>query len=270
MPDPGLHRDEVEAALELASLQVQGYLRGLDEGQVQPTGSVNRLAALDPPFPEKGDGALAALTELGDIAQENATRSTGPRFFHFVIGGTTPAALAADWLTSAIDQNAGAWPASPLSAQLEVIVCDWLRQLFRLPDSFRGVLVTGGTMANFTGLAAARSWWGQQTGIPVDEDGLAGAPPVPVFTSGIVHASAVKAIGMLGIGRSSVRKLAVDATGRLDVTALEAELAALEGAPAIVIANAGDANSGAFDPIDHMADLAERYNAWLHVDGAFG
>ncbi|MFL5825266.1 MAG: pyridoxal phosphate-dependent decarboxylase family protein [Thermoleophilaceae bacterium] len=270
MPDPGLHRDEVEAALELASSEVRRYLDGLDEAHVQPTGSIARLAGLYPPFPEKGDGALAALTELADIAHENATRSSGPRFFHFVIGGTTPAALGADWLASAVDQNAGPWAASPLGAQLEVVACDWLRQLFRLPDGFRGVLVTGATMANFTGLAAARSWWGQQSGVPVDQDGMAGAPPVPVFTSGIVHASAVKSIGMLGIGRSSVRKLAVDGTGRLDVTALERELAALEGAPAIVIANAGDANSGAFDPIDHMADLAERYNAWLHVDGAFG
>jgi len=132
------------------------------------------------------------------------------------------------------------------------------------------VLTTGATMANFTALACARRWWGLQHGVDVDERGLAGLPPMPVFGSGYVHASDVKALAMLGLGRSSVQKLARDAVGRLDLEALEHELAGLGGAPSVVIASAGEVNAGDYDPLEAMADLAERHGAWLHVDGAFG
>jgi glutamate/tyrosine decarboxylase-like PLP-dependent enzyme len=125
-------------------------------------------------------------------------------------------------------------------------------------------------MANFTALAAARRWWGLKQGVDVDERGLAGLPAVPVFSSGYIHASAIKALAMLGIGRGSVRRFGRDEVGRLDLAALDAALRDLRGAPAILIANAGEVNAGDFDPIDAMADLADRYGAWLHVDGAFG
>ncbi len=151
-----------------------------------------------------------------------------------------------------------------------MVAVDWLRELFGLPEGWGGVLTTGATTANFTGLAAARRWWGLRHGHDVDSDGLAGLPPVPVFSSGYVHASALKALAMLGIGRGSVRVCARDEPGRLDEAALERGLEALGGAPAIVIANAGEVNAGDFDPIDRMADLAEQYDSWLHVDGAFG
>jgi glutamate/tyrosine decarboxylase-like PLP-dependent enzyme len=131
------------------------------------------------------------------------------------------------------------------------------------------VLTTGATMANFAGLAAARTWWAEQRGVDVDEQGLGGLPGPAVLTSGYVHPSAVQAIGMLGMGRSNVRRLERDGVGRLDLERLERELAELDG-PAIVIANAGEVNAGDFDPIAAMADLAERHGAWLHVDGAFG
>jgi glutamate/tyrosine decarboxylase-like PLP-dependent enzyme len=187
-----------------------------------------------------------------------------------VNGGATPAALGADWFTSMWDQNPGAWVATPLGAHLEAVALGWLKELFGLPPSWGGVLTTGATMANFTALACARRWWGLRHGVDVDEDGLSGLPAMPVFGSGYVHPSDVKALAMLGLGRRPVRKLAKDGVGRLDLDALERELRALGGAPALVIASAGEVNAGDFDPLAAMADLAERHRAWLHVDGAFG
>jgi glutamate/tyrosine decarboxylase-like PLP-dependent enzyme len=153
---------------------------------------------------------------------------------------------------------------------MERLTIEWLRQLFELPQEFGGVLTTGATMANFTALTAARNWWAERQGVDVDEDGLSSLPAAVVLSSGYVHPSAVQALGMLGFGRSNVRRLAGDGAGRLDLEALESALGKLGGAPAILIANAGEVNAGDFDPIAPMADLAERHGAWLHVDGAFG
>jgi glutamate/tyrosine decarboxylase-like PLP-dependent enzyme len=222
------------------------------------------------PLPEEGSGTLAAVRQLIERGTEAHVRSGGPRFFHWVIGGATPAALAADWFTALIDQNAGAWDSSPLATQLEALSLAWLQELFRLPASWGGVLTTGATTANFAALAAARQWWGQQHGVDVAARGLAELPPVPVLTSGFVHVASLKALAMLGIGRDRVTYCQADETGRLDVAALEHELKRLRGAPAIVIANAGDVNAGHFDPIAEMSALARDHGAWLHVDGAFG
>src|SRR5262249_51463649 len=143
---------------------------------------------------------------------------------------------------------------------LEQVAVDWLKELFGLPAAWTGVLTTGATMSNFTGLAAARRWWGLRRGFDVEADGLQALPPLlPTET---VHVGAFKAAAMLGLGRGRVRGPAPDA--------LEQALAELEGEPAILLATAGDVNTGASDPLDHLADLAERYDAWLHVDGAFG
>jgi glutamate/tyrosine decarboxylase-like PLP-dependent enzyme len=270
MSDPLDRRDELERALELAAREAHAYLAGLATDPAQPAGFESALEELAADLPEQGDGALAALTALGRLGRQTATRTSGPRYFHFVTGGTTPAALAADWLTSALDQNAAAWALSPLGTRLEQVAVDWLRQLFRLPDAFAGVLVTGGTMANFTCLTAAREWCAERAGYSAAEVGLAGSPRIPVLTSGYVHASAMKSLALLGLGRANVQKLTRDARGRLDLGALADGLASLEGGPAIVIANAGEVNAGDFDPIEEMAELAERHGAWLHVDGAFG
>jgi glutamate/tyrosine decarboxylase-like PLP-dependent enzyme len=270
MSDPLDRSDELERALELAAGEARAYLAGLAGDHVQPPGSLEAVAEIGGELPERGDGALAAIAELGRLGQEGATRSSGPRFFHFVIGGATPAALAADWLTSALDQNASAWIASALGTRLELVALDWLRQLFGLPKQFGGVLVTGGTMANFLCLAAARDWCAEQLGSSAAEAGLAGAPQIPVLTSGYVHASAMKSLALLGVGRANVRKLTRDPRGRLDLDQLGPELDDLDGRPAIVIANAGEVNAGDFDPIEEMAELAERHGVWLHVDGAFG
>ncbi|HEU6445965.1 MAG TPA: pyridoxal-dependent decarboxylase [Gaiellaceae bacterium] len=257
MSDPLERRGEETEALVLILEQARRYLAELDESPILPS----RERRFEGRLPETGDGALAALAELA-AGSDVATRSSGPRFFHFVTGGTTPAALGADWLTSLLDQNAFSAVSSPLGAQLEDVAIRWLLDLFELPEDWSGILTTGATMANFVGLACGRRWWAQQHGVDVDERGFAGLPAVPVFSTPYLHASARKALAMLGLGRESARLV--------DVEGLEHELAALEGAPAIVIANAGDVNTGDFDPIVRMADLAEKHGAWLHVDGAFG
>ena len=250
-------RQDEERALEYVLETAKRYLAELDESAVLPAGGVRFDGAL----PDEGDGALTALGELV-AGSDIATRSSGPRFFHFVTGGTTPAALAADWLTSLLDQNSFSGVSSPYGAQLEDVAIAWLLDLFELPENWGGVLTSGATMANFVGLACGRRWWAERHGVDVDERGLAGLPAVPVFSSEYVHASARKALAMLGIGRESVQLV--------DVDGLERALRELNGAPAIVIGNAGDVNTGDFDPIDRMANLAEEHGAWLHVDGAFG
>jgi glutamate/tyrosine decarboxylase-like PLP-dependent enzyme len=269
MADPGDVRDELDGVLAAAASEARAFLAVIDDEPVKPPGAETALPAPATPLPADGSGAPEAVAELAALCRTSALRSAGPRFFHFVMGGGTPAALAADWLTSAIDQVAFAWVSSPLAARLEQISVGWLRELFELPADFAGVLTSGATMANFTGLAAARNWWGEQHGIDVERDGLAAAPRVPVFSSGYLHPSAVEALGLLGIGRDA-RIVARDGAGRLDVDGLESELAALGGAPSILIGNAGEVNTGGFDPLDALADLAERHGAWLHVDGAFG
>jgi glutamate/tyrosine decarboxylase-like PLP-dependent enzyme len=270
VPDPILDRDLVDAALLLAADEATRYLATVDRALVRPPGPGAPAEALAGPLPDEGAGSLAALRELVEAAGEGATRSAGPRFFHFVMGGGTPAGLAADWVASALDQIAFNWVSSPFAMRLEQIALGWLKELFGLPAAWSGVLTSGATMANFTGLAAARRWWGERHSVDVEEHGLAGLPPVPVLAGGYVHASAVKALAMLGIGRSQVRTFTADAGGSLDTAALADALRALAGAPAIVAATAGDVNTGACDPIDVLADLAAEHGAWLHVDGAFG
>jgi glutamate/tyrosine decarboxylase-like PLP-dependent enzyme len=263
-------REEFDSVLALVTREAARYLAEVDELPVRHRGAEGAAHSFGGALPEEGDGAVEALTELVDVGFDASIASGGPRFFHWVIGGTTPAALGADWLASTLDQNAAAWDSSLLGTRLEVVAIDWLKELFGLPASWGGVLTTGATMANFTGLAAARRWWSERHGVDVDEEGLAGLPRVPVFSSGHIHASAIKALALLGIGRTSVRTFTRDQAGRLDVAVLEEALRDLGGAPAIVVANAGEVNAGDFDPIAEMADLAEQHHAWLHVDGAFG
>ncbi len=270
MSDPLGQSSELDHVIDLLAETAKGYFPTLTEREVAGRTPMEALAALGGPLPEQGDGTSKALVRLIEASVDAATHSSGPRFFSFVVGGATPAALGGDWLASTLDQNVGMWLASPLGSGLEVIAIDWLKELFRLPAEWGGLLTSGATMANYTGLAAARRWWGGQHDIDVDEQGLAGGPQVPVFSSGYVHASAVKALGMLGIGRRNIELLNADDAGRLDVAGLRSRLTSLGGAPSIIIVNAGEVNTGDFDPMAPVVELARANNAWVHVDGAFG
>jgi len=266
--DPLAVPDESRAALERVVVEAAGYLAGLPEAPVRSSNSDEVAERFGGPLPEAGDGAVAALDEL--IAGFDAqVRSGGPRFFHWVIGGSTPAALAADWVTSLIDQNAGGWDSSPLAARLEDVSIGWLLDLFDLPADWGGVLTTGATMANFTGLAAARQWWGEQHGVNVSEQGIAGLDPMPVLSSRFIHVSARKALAMLGSGSERYVDCSGE-TGALEPSALDAALKALGGRPAVVVANAGEVNAGHFEPIREIAEVVHARGSWLHVDGAFG
>lgn len=270
MSDPLGERDRLAAILAQAADAASRYLTGIDDRPVHGDRVEEAADAFSGALPDHGTGAAEALALLVEKGAEAATRSAGPRFFHFVTGGSTPAALAADWFASALDQNAFSWVSSPLGSRLEKVAVGWLKDLFELPSEWGGVLTTGATTANFVGLASARRWWGLEQGVDIDRDGFAGLPPIPVLTSGYLHGSAVKALAMAGIGRSTARRLSADAVGRLDLDAFRAALQELRGAPAIVIANAGEVNAGDFDPIEEMVEIAHRHNAWVHVDGAFG
>ena len=271
MPDPIHDRDHLSDVLTQVAEAARHYLAQVDQ---LPAGGTARRDEATRHFvnelPEDGNGSLATVTSLLTHGVEAATNSAGPRFFHFVTGGSTPAALAADWLTSTLDNNAGLWVSSPLGSKLEQVAIGWLKDLFSLPSNWGGVLTTGATMSNVTALAAARQWWGEEHAINIAERGMSGLPAIPVMTSGFIHASAKKALSMLGIGHQVLRVFSGDAAGRIDLAALEEALLALKGAPAIIIATAGEVNAGGFDPIAAMADLAHRHHAWLHVDGAFG
>jgi glutamate/tyrosine decarboxylase-like PLP-dependent enzyme len=266
VPEPINDRGRLNEILRLVEREAEAYLGTIDTAHVRPPGAEQPEAGL----PSDGVGSLQAISELIGASLDGATRSTGPRYFHYVTGGVTPAALAADWLASTLDQHAYNWVGSPFASRLEQICLAWLKDLFGLPTEWSGVLTTGATASNFVGLAAARRWWGLKHEVDIDTDGFGGLPPVPVFASGYLHASAVKALGMLGIGRRQPGILTRDAAGRLDVAGLATALQGLNGKPAILIATAGDVNTGDFDPLAEMAELAGAHGAWLHVDGAFG
>jgi glutamate/tyrosine decarboxylase-like PLP-dependent enzyme len=245
------------------------YLNSLDDLPAVDPAAQLLLGQLDGPFPEVGFGAGAAIDRLIRVGTATATHSSGPKFYHFVIGGSTPAAMAADWLVSLLDQNAAARASSAFASRVEDIALRWLVELFDLPASWGGALVGSATFANVTGLGCATHWWAEQHGQDATEVGLAGLPRMPVLSSGYVHSSARKALQMLGHGRNTVEVFARDATGRADVPAMAKRLAEL-GQPAVIIGSAGEVNAGAYDPIDELADLAGANGAWLHVDGAFG
>ena len=232
MPDPIADHGDLNAVMRLVEAEAEAYLNEIDDVPVRPPG----VPRLDGDLPSGGAGSLQALSELISASMEGATRSAGPRFFHFVMGGVTPAALGADWLTATLDQVAFNWVSSPFAARIEQLSLEWLKQLFGLPAEWSAVITTGATTANMVGLASARRWWGLQQGVDVDAEGLAGLPPTPVLAGGYLHASAVKALGMLGIGRQRAQVFTHDASGRMDVAALTAALNKLAGKPAIVIA----------------------------------
>lgn len=260
-----------ERALARAHELASAFLASLAERPVSGMASPDEmLAALDEPLPENGSDPAAVVDEWFERAERGITASPGPRFFGFVTGGVTPAALAGDWLASAIDQNAGLWASSPAAAQTELVVLRWLKELFGLPDEWAGALTSGATMANLVGLIAARQWAGRRLGFDAAGEGLAGHSPIVVVASTEIHLSAVKCLGTLGLGRNQVRQASAPG-GSVDITAMATLLSDIDG-PVIIVGNAAEVNSGHFDDLAALADLRDAHpgGAWLHVDGAFG
>ena len=241
------------------------YLEGLDERTVTPDPAVvARLDALEISLPDDGVSDAATLAELDSYADATIAMS-GPRFFGFVIGGTLPAALAANWLAGAWDQNTAFATLTPLTAKLEAVALRWLVDLLGLPQGTGAGFVTGATMANFSCLVAARHAVLNAAGWNVEADGLFGAPPVTVVVGEEAHPSLFKALGLIGFGRERVVRVPVDDQGRMRADTFPT----LYG-PTIVCVQAGNVNTGAFDPASAIIPQAKAAGAWVHVDGAFG
>jgi len=227
--------------------------------------AIDALKLLDESLPEETSDPAGTLKLLDEVCSPASMAMAGPRYFGFVIGGSLPVSLAANWLAGAWDQNAVLYNAAPAAAQLEQTALRWLIELLGLPHESNGGFVTGATVANFTALAAARNAVLKRAGWNVEADGLFGAPPVTVIVGGEVHVSPIKALGMLGLGRSRLVKVPVDGQGRMRADAFPK----LSGST-IVLVQAGNVNTGAFDPIDEICEIAHQADAWVHVDGAFG
>lgn len=247
------------------------YLESLPERPVGARADVlamrERLAGA---LPEEPVATEEVIDRLVASADPGIVATAGPRYFGFVVGGTLPVALAADWLTSAWDQNAGLFVLSPALSVCEETAGRWLRELFGLPAGASVGFVTGCQAANFSALAAARHALLERAGWDVEAKGLYGAPEIEVVVGAESHVTIHTALQMLGLGRDRVHRVAVDGQGRMSADALVATLAPLAGKPTIVCAQAGNINTGACDPFAPIADACAAHGAWLHVDGAFG
>jgi glutamate/tyrosine decarboxylase-like PLP-dependent enzyme len=242
------------------------YLESLGDRPVFPRTSPEELReALGGPLPESPVDPEKVLNELAEGAEPGVVAMGSGRYFGFVIGGALPAALAADWLTSAWDQNAGLYVGGPSASVVEQVTREWLVELLGLPGEASVGFVTGTQMAHVTGLAAARFHVLDGLGWDVNRDGLAGAPPVRVLVGDKRHVTVDRALRLLGLGAPTT--VPADDQGRMEPDALRA---ALSDGPAIVCAQAGEVNTGAFDPLPQIAAACEESGAWLHVDGAFG
>jgi glutamate/tyrosine decarboxylase-like PLP-dependent enzyme len=226
-------------------------------------------AALGGPLPSDPTEPAAIVDALVRAAEPGIVTTTGPRYFGFVTGGALPATVAAEWLTAVWDQPASLYVMSPAAAVVEEVTAAWLIDLLGLPARSSVGFVTGCHMANFTSLLAARHELLRRSGWDVEADGLQEAPRLRVIVGDEVHVSVVGALRMLGVGSRQVIRVAADDQGRMKPAALATALAGAD-VPTIVCAQAGNVNSGAFDPLDAIADLTGRHGAWLHVDGAFG
>ena len=245
------------------------FLDGLADRPVRGQTSLADLKGrFDVSLPESPVEPVRVIEELARCADPGLVASAGPRYFGFVIGGSLPAALAADWLTSAWDQNAGLYATSPAAAVVEGVAAAWLLDLLGLPPASVG-FVTGCQMANFTGLAAGRHAVLARAGWQVEENGLSGAPPVNVVIGDEAHVTILSSLRLLGLGSRRARRVKADGQGRMLPDELRRVLARCEG-PTLVCAQAGNVNTGAFDPLGEIAAAAREKGAWLHVDGAFG
>jgi glutamate/tyrosine decarboxylase-like PLP-dependent enzyme len=258
-------------ALNVAFDRAVSHLERLDESSVAATADAATLRKqLDKPLAQTGLPAPQVVEELARDVQGGLLGSAGGRFFGWVIGGALPAAVAADWLTSAWQQNAGLYACAPAAAIVEETVGSWLKDLLGLPAQASFALVTGCQMAHVTCLAAARHALLQKYGWDVETQGLYGAPPIRILTSNARHGSFERAVRLLGFGTSNIKLLETDDQSRLIPEALAQELQSEADVPTLLLLQAGDINIGAYDSFETLIPIAKHYGAWVHVDGAFG
>ena len=261
--------NERAEALERAHQLTLSWLDSLDSRPVPPRATIEQVvAALGPTLPDGPTDAADVVQLLADACDPALTAMPSGRFFGFVIGGAHPAALAADWLTSAWDQNSGLRRLTPAHSAVEDVAADWLLDLLGLPAESAVGFVTGATMANFTCLAAGRDEVLRRAGWDAAESGLHGGPRVRVLVGAERHDTVDLALRYLGLGTPEV--VPADGEGRIRVDLLEASLAEGDGSPTVVVLQAGNVHSGAFDPFTDAVAAARRHGAWVHVDGAFG
>jgi glutamate/tyrosine decarboxylase-like PLP-dependent enzyme len=256
--------------LEAAAEAAREFLAGLATRPVGARATAEELrAALGGPLPEQPVEAARVVRDLARAADGGLVASAGPRYFGFVIGGSLPAALGADWLTSAWDQNAGIYATSPAASVVEEIAAHWILTVLGLPAAASVGFVTGGQMANTACLAAARHAVLRRAGWDVERDGLYGAPEIDVVVGAEAHVTVLAGLRFLGLGAGRVRTVPTDDQGRMRPGAVAQALRGGSG-PAIVCAQAGNVNTGSFDPLGDIVSAARSRGAWLHVDGAFG
>jgi glutamate/tyrosine decarboxylase-like PLP-dependent enzyme len=261
-----MKNDRTKALLEDAARRGIAYRQSCDTRAVAP--SAEALVAISrfvEPLPEDGTPAEEVLALLDEVGSPATVAMAGPRFFGFVIGGSMPVSVATNWLATAWDQNVVMHEVTPATAMLEQVALDWLVDVLGLPSGTGGGFVTGATVANFTALAAARHRVYEDAGWDVEADGLIGAPALNVIVSEEAHPTLFKSLGMLGLGRERVVRIPVDGQGRMIAT----QMPEVDG-PTIVCTQAGNINTGAFDPIGDICDAVKPSGAWVHVDGAFG
>jgi len=258
--------DRYEEVLTGAAERARRYLRTIRQRHAGVSQeALEGLTALGGPLCLQGEDPLSVLKRLDDFGSPATVASMGGRFFAGVIGGALPASVAAHWLADAWDQNACLFDFSPVAAYLEEVVLAWVLDLLHLPQNCGGAFVTGTQMADVTALAAARSTVLRKAGWDVERDGLFSAPPVTVIVGEEVHATMLKALALLGFGKGRVRMVPADSQGRMKLS-----LVPRASGPAIVCVQAGNVNTGAFDPVEEICDIAQEMGAWVHVDGAFG
>jgi glutamate/tyrosine decarboxylase-like PLP-dependent enzyme len=259
-----------ERVLDVAAERARRYLAELPERPVREQASADELRSLlGGKLPDDGQDPAAVVDQLADAAEPGLIAVGSPRYFGFVIGGSLPAAVGADWLATAWDQIASLYVCGPSAAIAEEVAGRWVLDLLGLPETAGFGLTTGGTMANFSGIAAGRHAVLRRRGWDVEAKGLNGAPGVRVLVGECAHATIFVALRLLGLGAENAIRVRADDAGRMDPDSLAAELERGEG-PAIVCAQAGEVNTGCFDPFPALAEICERHEAWLHVDGAVG
>ena len=265
MPSAPLESDTSKLLKDAAERAIR-YVHGVGGRRVSPAAaSLTHLAGLHEPFPADPCAATDVLAQLDEIGSPATVATTGGRYFGFVNGGMVPAALAANWLAGAWNQNAALRVMSPIAAELEEVVFKWVCDALELPQDCSGGLVTCATMANFTALLAARHALLKRTGWDVTENGMFGAPPIQVVVGAEVHASILKALSMAGFGRKRLTIVESDNQGRM-----RPEMLPGLSERTIVCIQAGNVNTGAFDPAEEICRAATEQGAWVHVDGAFG